>query len=803
MQYAIGNTQVLKSEVQRISSFAISFYILPPLLLLFSLVTNGQNITRAEYFFDTDPGPGNASTLTVPTPGVNVSFTASIPTASLSVGFHQLAIRVKESGGPWGEFENRGFYITNSTADVPNISAAEYFIDTDPGVGNGTSISVTSGANINFIVNVPTTSLLPGFHFLAVRTKGLDDRWGIFESRGFYITSTTTNVPDIVAAEYFFDADPGNGNGTSIPVTSGATVNFTAGLPSTGLLPGFHFLAIRTKGSDGRWGIFESRGFYVSGSTTDVPNIAAAEYFFDTDPGIGNGFSIPITAGASINFTASLPVTGLPTGFHFLAIRTKDLNGKWGEFESRGFYVSPIAANASDIVAAEYFIDTDPGEENAIALMVNPTGPTINQIFPIDLTSVPSGTHILGIRVKDADGVWSEVVREPFDILSCIPPTAPVTTGASRCGPGSVALLASGATGAQDYHWYEDNLTTTFITSASPFNTPLLSSTKNYYVSIYDPATTCESSRSLVIATVNVIGKPTLNVSGSVSFCEGNSIFLSAPSGFSDYLWSDGRTTQQILATVSGDYYVKTSNGGACFSENSDTLSVTAIAAPVKPVIQITGNTTLCGTETSVLSGPAGFEYIWSTGATTQDITVTQDGNYSLSIRNATGCQSVTSDAVTITRVTSEATVSMDGNLLIASVGESYQWFLNGEEIQGATRQILEINFAEFGAYAVEVTTGSCFSRSADFVYLVTEVEPKIENTFLVAPNPVDHILIIKNNYRNVIPMRIEDALGRELLFKSVPTGESQLDVSFILSGIYYVIAETSDKPIVIKIQKL
>ncbi|MEO7992305.1 MAG: T9SS type A sorting domain-containing protein [Chryseolinea sp.] len=704
-----------------------AFRLIASLLLLASWESYSQNIVRAEYFFDTDPGPGNGSAITIPSPGTNVSFTANISTSSLSLGFHQLAIRVKESGSPWGEFENRGFYITNSTADVPSLTAAEYFFDNDPGIGNGTSIPVTIGANINFIVNVPTTSLSVGFHFLAVRTKGLDGKWGIFESRGFYITN----------------------------------------------------------------------------STSDVSNIVAAEYFFDNDPGAGNGTPISISSGSTVNFTTSLPITGLPTGFHFLTIRTKGLDGMWGVFESRGFYVAPIALSAGDIVAAEYFIDTDPGEDNGTALTVTTPGPTINQIFPIIITGVPSGTHKLGIRVKDAGGIWSEVQLAPFDVLSCTPPSAPVGTGASRCGVGTVTLLASGASGTKEYHWYEDEFTPTQAGTGSPFITPSLNATKNYYVSTYDPATTCESSRSLVIATVTVVGKPTLNVSGSVSFCEGNSIFLSAPFGFSDYLWSDGRTTQQILATLSGDYFVKTGDGGACFSENSDTLSVTAIAAPVKPVIQVTGSTILCGIETAVLSGPIGFQYIWSTGATSQDITVTQDGNYSLSIRNASGCQSVTSDPVTITRVTSEAAVSMDGNLLIASVGDSYQWFLNGEEIPGATRQILEINFAEFGTYAVEVTTGSCFSRSADFVYLVTDVELKIENTFFVAPNPFDHILIIKNNYRNVIPMRIEDALGRELLNRSVPTGESQIDVSFIRSGIYYVIAETSDKPIIIKIQKL
>ena len=214
-------------------------------LFLVSPKSEGQ-ITKAEYFFDTDPGAGNGTAISfTPTSG-DVSFTTNIPTASLSQGFHFVGIRAKENGGPWSIFENRGFYITSSTADAGNIAAAEYFFDADPGSGNGTAIAITPGATTNFTVPLPTASLSPGFHFLAIRMKGLDGKWGVFEARGFYITNSTSDVPNITNAEYFFDADPGNGDGTALSVVPGATVNFTVSLPSTGLQPGFHFLAIRT-----------------------------------------------------------------------------------------------------------------------------------------------------------------------------------------------------------------------------------------------------------------------------------------------------------------------------------------------------------------------------------------------------------------------------------------------------------------------------------------------------------------------------------------------------------------------------
>src|SRR5207237_647096 len=144
------------------------------------------------------------------------------------------------------------------------------------------------------------TSLASGFHFLAIRTKGADGKWGLYEQRGFYISTATVDAANIVAAEYFLDTDPGPGNGTAASVdATGAVVNFTVVIPTT-LSQGFHFLTIRVKGQDGVWGLFEQRGLYVSIATADAPIITAAEYFFDADPGAGNGTALTITTPGNI-----------------------------------------------------------------------------------------------------------------------------------------------------------------------------------------------------------------------------------------------------------------------------------------------------------------------------------------------------------------------------------------------------------------------------------------------------------------------------------------------------------------------
>jgi hypothetical protein len=316
------------------------FIFIGLLCIIFSM--QAQTINGAEFFIDTDPGVGNGTAITPSPSGANVNFTASVPTTALSNGFHFVGIRTKDNLGKWGLFENRGFYISTSTTNVSNIAAAEFFIDTDPGVGNGTAITPSpSGSNPTFIATIPTTSLTSGFHFVAIRTKDVTGKWGLFENRGFYISSSTTNVSNIVAAEFFVDTDPGVGNGTAVtPSPTGSNPTFVATIPTTSLANGFHFVAIRTKDATGKWGLFENRGFYISTQTSNSAGMTAAEYFIDTDPGVGNGTPFTIPAGQSFNQNFVLPIpAGTPNGNHFIAIRVKN---EWGLFAFDTITVSGV-----------------------------------------------------------------------------------------------------------------------------------------------------------------------------------------------------------------------------------------------------------------------------------------------------------------------------------------------------------------------------------------------------------------------------------------------------------------------------
>lgn len=114
------------------------------------------------------------------------------------------------------------------------------------------------------------------------------------------------------------------------------------------------------------------------------------------------------------------------------------------------------------------------------------------------------------------------------------------------------------------------------------------------------------------------------------------------------YLWSDGSTTQFVTAAISG-YYMCSVFNGECWVY-SDSLEVT-IHQPVEFSL---GNDTVvnfCMTNNYILSplisDSAGYNFEWSTGATTTDISIISSGTYTLTVSDSSGCEAIRSVKIT------------------------------------------------------------------------------------------------------------------------------------------------------------
>jgi len=331
--------------------------ILPALLLFcfyrgqaqisFNLPSNPAlgNIIKAEYFFDTDPGIGNGSGIPL-TAGTNITvsnYAANI--TGLANGLHRFYLRCQEANGQWSFTNWQNLYIISpinfpANPSLPNITAAEYFFDSDPGFGQATAIPVTPGPTTtvsNYAINI--TSLTAGLHRLYIRARDGNDRWSFTNVQNLYIFSPI-NIPsnptlvNITAAEYFFDADPGFGLATAIPITAPGTTTMVSNyaINITGLSTGIHRLYIRVKDAGGHWSFANENNLTILVSNLNIPsnpalqNITLFEYFFDTDPGFGNGTVVAVTGTTNLvgqSFTAD--ITGLTQNMvHKLYLRALD-----------------------------------------------------------------------------------------------------------------------------------------------------------------------------------------------------------------------------------------------------------------------------------------------------------------------------------------------------------------------------------------------------------------------------------------------------------------------------------------------
>src|SRR5690606_12628862 len=134
-------------------------------------------------------------------------------------------------------------------------------------------------------------------------------------------------------------------------------------------------------------------------------------------PGVGNAESLAISQGESVNEFISIPLTSITEGVHVLHIRVKNNLNQWSLYARQVFYKSPqILGN--EIVAAEYYIDEDPGVGNAETVAISQgesVDELLNIVIPEDLAE---GEHVLHIRVQRSDGKWSLYGRPEFTTLS-------------------------------------------------------------------------------------------------------------------------------------------------------------------------------------------------------------------------------------------------------------------------------------------------------------------------------------------------------------------------------------------------
>ena len=272
----------------------------------------------------------------------------------------------------------------------------------------------------------------------------------------------------------------------------------------------------------------------------------------------------------------------------------------------------------------------------------------------VDLSASTAGTYVVTYTAPSSETATTSISIDSIPVVSA-------GADVAICTGNSTVLTASGAT---TYSWSTGE-TTASITVDPTTNT-------TYTVTGFNGA--CSATDSV---DVTVYPLPTVEITGTLSYCAGASTTLTATAGLSSYLWSTGETTQAITVTSAGSYTVTGTDSNGCSANSS---ASTVVEYPL-PTVSISGTLEFCAGESTVLTATAGLSsYLWSNGVTTQSITVTSGGSYSVTGTDSNGCSN--SDSVSVTEH-ALPTVSISGTLsfcaganttLTASGASTYLW---------------------------------------------------------------------------------------------------------------------------------
>ncbi len=309
-----------------------------------------------------------------------------------------------------------------------NITRMEYYINSDPGFGNGIGISGYSPSNTisSFNFNLNASAAEKGFNIAYIRAQDDNGNWSLTNKIPFLKTS----LSKMKKVEYYFNTDPGFGNGIAVTLPSNINVsNQSLLLNVSTAAPGLNTLCIRAQDSLGGWSITNVFNFIkLKGNVPQ--NMEAVEYFVDTDPGFGMGASVPVSASPDVNnYSFDADLTGLSDGNHNLFIRTKDAFDNWSLTSIVSFNKTPSGIGVSELnqinlnvypnPSCDHFT-LDAGDNLKIKKIdvIDSKGQVIKSILQptkkqiIDLSDKSAGIYFIQLTKTDDVVIYQKIIKE-------------------------------------------------------------------------------------------------------------------------------------------------------------------------------------------------------------------------------------------------------------------------------------------------------------------------------------------------------------------------------------------------------
>ncbi|QJD77274.1 SdrD B-like domain-containing protein [Spirosoma rhododendri] len=369
------------------------------------------------------------------------------------------------------------------------------------------------------------------------------------------------------------------------------------------------------------------------------------------------------------------------------------------------------------------------------------TSPTLSSSTLVG-TSSAVGTGTYYVVEKTTGGCYSDPATIHVQITTCTSQTAcdttnPVTANAGPdavvCGAKSYRLQGSVGGAASKLYWrssgsgtFDNPFAANAIYTASTQDVLAGKVTLTLSASANNAA--CPVATDNMILTIEGSKTiPTIQASGPLAFCAGDSVTLTAPDGVSGYMWSNRAVTRSIVVKASGDYTVQVYDANGCSSPVSEPTKV-RVSEPIATLV--TSNLrNSCPAVVVNLSkalsttAPAGSSYEYRTGAAVTSARVLRPdsvgaGTYYVFQRNSTGCVSAGAPIVVSIVSCQGDTASVDlaivktANKTVAKVGDAITYTLRVTNTSRRTAHRIDVRDVLPTTVQPQSTTATSYSLS-------------------------------------------------------------------------------------------
>ena len=245
-----------------------------------------------------------------------------------------------------------------------------------------------------------------------------------------------------------------------------------------------------------------------------------------------------------------------------------------------------------------------------------------------DLTGLPAGTYTVTVTdANECSATASVTINQPTPLVVTQQVTNILCNGDLT---GAINLTVSGGTPAYFFSW-SNNASTEDLTNLAA---------GTYSVTITD-SNGCGLTRTY---TINEPSELNATVAGTDADCNGSATgtaTVTATGGVAPYtyLWSNGRVTRTVTGLTAGSYSVTITDANNCTTAASVDIDEASSIVATGTTIDVTCTGDDDGSiNLTVTGGTAPYTYIWSNGASTQDINNLPPGNYGVTVTDANEC---------------------------------------------------------------------------------------------------------------------------------------------------------------------